>query len=209
MWGNGGWRCIEHTAPQRDWKTQISRMWEGEMEEVVRHYSCTLSVGSGYVLHQAGLERYLRARESPCSSFHRESACTSTAQTIITASAEGSAWLSQMSSRPQPGWENRAVKGEVEFKAKGDVNATAITPMFYETLIGQKDCTSCSHQKCWTHSSIYWLCGNLEPKKVMRLPEIPQQTPLSVRGCAMLVFKPEASVWPTMSCCSVGKWAKM
>lgn len=97
MWGNGGWRCIEHTAPQRDWKTQISRMWEGEMEEVVRHYSCTLSVGSGYVLHQADLERYLRVRESPRFSFHRESACTSTARTILTASAEGSAWLSQVS----------------------------------------------------------------------------------------------------------------
>lgn len=47
MWGNGGWRCIEHTAPQRDGRTQISRIWGGEMEEVVRHYSCTLwSVGS-------------------------------------------------------------------------------------------------------------------------------------------------------------------
>lgn len=47
MWGNDGWRCIEHTAPQRDGKTQISWIWEGEMEEVVRHYSCILrSVGS-------------------------------------------------------------------------------------------------------------------------------------------------------------------
>lgn len=45
MWGDGGWRCIERTAPRRDVKTQISWIWE--TEEVVRHCSCTLrSAGS-------------------------------------------------------------------------------------------------------------------------------------------------------------------
>lgn len=44
MWGDGGWRCIEHTAPQTVRKTQIKWIWE--MGEIVRHYSGMLiSVG--------------------------------------------------------------------------------------------------------------------------------------------------------------------
>lgn len=77
MWGNGGW-CIEHTL-RRDGKTQISWIWEGEMEEVVRHYSCKLrSVGSAVILLLTDLQKYFIVRASPHSSFGRGCACTGT-----------------------------------------------------------------------------------------------------------------------------------
>lgn len=145
MWGNGGWRCIERTAPQRDWKPQISRIWEGEMEEVVRHYSWPLwSVGSAYVLHQTGLERYFRARGSPSYSFRRDSCCARPAglcadllglRPFFPASVRSGEHvlcffiIGCAERRCQPGLLKC---GQVQTKRKRDVDAASAIPLFWQ-----------------------------------------------------------------------------